>query len=218
MTRKGRIAALATLLYAPFAFAGGTTFLLERRIESPASMTDTHWTLYLDRVPGTSVRCRGPGETELHVAPPDGAGHFECVVPRAPGLPRGVVPVAIAYESWLGFTRNTTFHFDAARWDDDKMWSGYYSSGYAVVSPFDAGRVRFHVWSTPLTSVRYSFDSDAVDRTLPEGVAEIAVPPGARSITTCLFGRGRRSFGTELVRSGATTYPDVVRDKTCPPH
>lgn len=196
--------------------------LEERRLSSPAALSDTSWTLYLDHVPGHAARCRGPGEAAFHEALDDGQTHFVCVVPRAPGPPRGIVPVDIEYTSWFGLTRRVAYRFDVTAWDDGKMWIAYYSSGYDYVREVTdeghdhEGRVEFSVQTTPLTTVRYSFDSDAVDRVLPEGVSSLDLPPGARSITTCMSGRTRE---TELVRTRFVRAPErnvVLSGRICP--
>lgn len=195
----------------------GVLRLLESRLAIHASEGDDAWTLYLDRIPGNDVACRR-GDLPPQPAPPDGAGHFVCTVPHAEGDTKTTVPLEIEYSTWLGFRRRIAPGFDAAEWADGKMWSGYYSSGYAYAS-FDEQasprRFRFHVASSARTTVRYSIDSDRVDQVLPEGVSEIPMPEGARYVASCLVDRGRRS-GTVLVRHHAHERPEVLEPLSCP--
>lgn len=215
--------------------ARGGLWALERRMYADASLSPTEWTLYLKKVPGRNVSYRSSAGAPLVPAEVD-AYYSTLRVPRAPGPPWGEVPVEIEYDSLLGH-RKVTFVHDATKWYADGIWSGYYSSGwqYLALLPSDDGTVKLLMYleTTPCTTVRYSVDSDALDRTLPalptpmsdlgtrgESIADhpIILPAGTTSVTSCMSGCGGRRSDVRRHFVDSHRRSEPVDGVDCPAH
>ena len=100
------------------------------------------------------------------------------------------VPIEIRYTNFLGFSRHTWVTFDVAKGLSGQVRAYLHEGvGWAELEVPEDGaptRVRFNTLTGECATVRYSVDSDALDRTLAPGESSIVVPGRPRVIAVRL--------------------------------
>ncbi len=167
-----------------FGLAIARTVRMERHIGVAAELSDTEWTLYFKKVPGTAVRYRAPGTAVYVDATPDPqyGQWYMGRVHRPSGPAFGKLIVELEYKSWMG-QRHTWVTFDATRWQANQRLatSGYPPPEWGIVEAHaGAKRVRFNFVPEECLDVEYSLDSETFDQKLAHGTSTLEVPSTTR--------------------------------------